>query len=231
MCFLAAAPAMGSIAGGSAAMTASMAGVQAAAVTAAANASTALTMSQIMGAVNAAQTVAGYIGQQQQASAMADYQQRMYQQNKEIADQAAVDQYQGLGTRTYQEREAAALDIMNASRAAREAMSTARGSAGEAGVSGASSDALLQDFERRQFEYTYGRQRSQDFREQAFEDQKTGIRSQQQGRTLSMLPKPVERPDFLGAALRIGAGYMDAKRQFSVPVFDDATGRYNLQSY
>ena len=46
-----------------------------------------------------------------------------------------------------------------------------------------------------------------------------------------MLPKPVERPSFLGAALRIGAGYMDAKRQFSVPVFDSATGRYNLQSY
>jgi hypothetical protein len=190
-----------------------------------------MSMMQAMFALNAVQTAAQFIGQQQQASAMADYQQRMYQQNKEIADQAAADQYQGLGTRTYQEREAAALDIMNASRAAREAMATARVSSGEAGVSGASTDALLQDFERRQFEYTYGRQRSQDFREQAFEEQKKGIRSQQQGRVLSMLPKPVERPSFLGAALRIGAGYMDAKRQFSVPVFDSATGRYNLQSY
>jgi len=188
-----------------------------------------MSMMQMMFAVNAAQSLAQYIGQQQQASAMADYQQQMYDQNKEIADQAAVDQYQGFGTRTYQEREAAALDIMNASRAAREAMGTARVSAGEAGVSGASSDAMLQDFERRQFEYTYGRSRSQDFREQAYESQKKGIRSQQQGRTLSMLPKPVDRPDFLGAALRIGAGYMDAKRQFSVPVWKD--GRYNLQSY
>lgn len=191
----------------------------------------AVTMSQIMGAVNVAQAAAAFIGQQQQASAMADYQQQMYEQNKEIADQAATDQYQGFGTRTYQEREAAALDIMNASRAAREAMGTARVSSGEAGVSGASSDAMLQDFERRQFEYTYGRSRSQDFREQAYESQKKGVRSQQQGRTLSMLPKPVERPSFAGAALRIGAGYMDAKRQFSVPVWDDATGRYNLQSY
>ena len=188
-----------------------------------------MSMMQAMFALNAVQTAAQFIGQQQQASAMADYQQRMYQQNKEIADQAARDQYQGLGTRTYQEREAAALDIMNASRAAREAMATARVSSGEAGVSGASTDALLQDFERRQFEYTYGRQRSQDFREQAFEEQKKGIRSQQQGRVLSMLPKPVERPSFLGAALRIGAGYMDAKRQFSVPVWKD--GKFNLQSY
>tara|TARA_R100000808_G_scaffold1949_2_gene8186 strand:+ start:4872 stop:5486 length:615 start_codon:yes stop_codon:yes gene_type:complete len=186
-------------------------------------------MMQTMFAISALQSAVQFFGQQQQASAMADYQQRMYQQNKEIADQAAVDQYQGLGTRTYQEREAAALDIMNASRAAREAMSTARVSAGEAGVSGASADALLQDFERRQFEYTYGRSRSQDFREQAFEDQKKGIRSQQQGRVLSMLPKPVERPSFLGAALRIGAGYMDAKRMFSVPVWDGS--KYNLQSY
>ena len=188
-----------------------------------------LSMVQMMTALNAAQVAAQLIGQQQQASAMADYQQRMYQQNKEIADQAAVGKYQGLATRTYQEREAAALDIMNASRAAREAMATARVSAGEAGVSGASRDALLQDFERRQFEYTYGRQRSQDFSEQNLEEQKKGIRSQQQGRVLSMLPKPVERPSFLGAALRIGAGYMDAKRMFSVPVWKD--GKFNLQSY
>ena len=133
---------------------------------------------QIMASLNAIQAAASYMGQMQQATAMADYQQRMYQQNKEIADQAARDQYQGLGTRISQGREAAALDIMNASRAAREAMATARVSSGEAGVSGASTDALLQDFERRQFEYTYGRQRSQDFREQAFEEQKKGIRSQ-----------------------------------------------------
>jgi hypothetical protein len=117
-------------------------------------------MTQVMTAISAAQAIAGFIGQQQMASAQADYQQKMYDQNKKIADQAATDQYQGLGTRTYQEREAAALDIMNASRAAREAMSTARVSAGEAGVAGASTDALLQDFERRQFEYTYGRSRS-----------------------------------------------------------------------
>ena len=190
----------------------------------------ALTMTQVMTAISSAQAIAGLIGQQQQASAMADYQQQMYDQNKKIADQAATDQYQGLGTRTYQEREAAALDIMNASRAAREAMSTARVSAGEAGVSGSSTDALLQDFERRQFEYTYGRSRSQDFREASIEDQKKAIRSQQQGRVLAMLPKPIEKPSFLGAALRIGAGYMDAQRMFSTPVMNP-DGGYTLQPY
>ena len=190
----------------------------------------ALTMTQVMTAISTAQAIAGLIGQQQMASAQADYQQKMYDQNKKIADQAATDQYQGLGTRTYQEREAAALDIMNASRAAREAMSTARVSAGEAGVAGASTDALLQDFERRQFDYTYGRSRSQDFREASIEDQKKAIRSQQQGRVLSMLPKPVEKPSFLGAALRIGAGYMDAKRMFSTPVQGD-DGQWTLQPY
>tara|TARA_R110002012_G_scaffold91553_1_gene222770 strand:+ start:305 stop:877 length:573 start_codon:yes stop_codon:yes gene_type:complete len=187
-------------------------------------------MTQVMTAISTAQAIAGLIGQQQMASAQADYQQKMYDQNKKIADQAATDQYQGLGTRTYQEREAAALDIMNASRAAREAMSTARVSAGEAGVAGASTDALLQDFERRQFDYTYGRSRSQDFREASIEDQKKAIRSQQQGRVLSMLPKPVEKPSFLGAALRIGAGYMDAKRMFSTPVQGD-DGQWTLQPY
>lgn len=190
----------------------------------------ALTMTQVMTAISSAQAIAGLIGQQQQASAMADYQQQMHDQNTQIANQAATDQYQGLGTRTYQEREAAALDIMNASRAAREAMGTARVSAGEAGVSGSSTDALLQDFERRQFEYTYGRSRSQDFREASIEDQKKAIRSQQQGRVLAMLPKPIEKPSFLGAALRIGAGYMDAQRMFSTPVMNP-DGGYTLQPY
>jgi hypothetical protein len=188
------------------------------------------TMAQIMTMFTAAQTAAQFFGQQQMASAQADYQQKMYDQNKKIADQAATDQYQGLGTRTYQEREAAALDIMNASRAAREAMSTARVSAGEAGVAGSSTDALLQDFERRQFEYTYGRSRSQDFREASIEDQKKAIRSQRQGRVLAMLPKPIEKPSFLGAALRIGAGYMDAQRMFSTPVMNP-DGGYTLQPY
>lgn len=189
-----------------------------------------LTMTQVMTAISTAQAIAGLIGQQQQADAMAQYQQKMYDQNKKIADQAATDQYQGLGTRTYQEREAAALDIMNASRAAREAMSTARVSAGEAGVAGASTDALLQDFERRQFEYTYGRSRSQDFREASIEDNKKAIRSQQQGRVLAMLPKPQEKPNYFGAALRIGAGYMDAQRMFSTPV-PGADGQWTLQPY
>jgi hypothetical protein len=174
-----------------------------------------LTMTQLANAISIANVAFGYIGAQQQASAFSGYQTQMHSQNQQIANQAAQDQYQGLGTRTYQEREAAALDIMNASRAAREAMASARVSAGEAGVAGSSTDALLQDFERRQFEYTYGRQRSQEFREQAFEDQKKGIRSQQHGRILSTLPKPVDRPSFLGAALRIGSGYLDAKRMYT----------------
>lgn len=215
-------------AGVPAAMGMSMAQTTAAATAQAA--ASAITMQQVAMALSTAQAVAGYIGAQQQAGAMAKYQNQMHSQNQQIANQAARDQYQGLGTRTYQEREAAALDIMNASRAAREAMATARVSAGEAGVAGTSTDALLQDFERRQFEYTYGRQRSQEFREQAFEDQKKGIRSQQHGRILSTLPKPVEQPSFLGAALRIGAGYMDSKRMFTQH-YRDESGQWKTYNW
>ena len=234
MCFAAAAaPAIGGLtAGSTAAMSASMVGVQAASVTAqatAAAAAQAATMTQIMQAISVAQTVAGFVGQQQQAAAMAEYQQQMYDQNKEIADESAKNQYQGLSTRTYQEREAMALDIRNASRAAHEAMGTARVSSGEAGVSGISTEALLQDFERRQYEYVYGRERSQQFREQDFESKKKAIAGQQQGRILAMTPKPVEEPSYIGAALRIGSGYFDAKRKFSIPVWDGQ--KFNYQSY
>jgi len=186
-------------------------------------------MSQVMTAVQAGQVVMGFIGQQQQASAMSEWQQKMYDANKKIAGQAAVDKYQGLGTMTYEDREAAALDIMNASRAAREAMATGRVSAGEAGVSGISADAQLLDFERRQMEYVYGRGRSQEFRESALEAQKKGVRSEQQGRTLAYLPKPVEKPSFVGAALRIGAGYLDNRYRYSKPVWDG--NQFNLQPY
>lgn len=186
-------------------------------------------MMQSMMALNAAMAAFQFVAQSQQAKASAEWQQKRYDQNKEIADQAAIDQYGGLQTRILEEREAASADIMAATRMGREAGSTARVSTGEAGVSGGVEQAIMQDFERRQLEYTYTKGRSQEKREVAIGDQMKSIRAGQQGRILSMLPEPVQKPSFVGAALRIGQGYFDAKRQFSVPYWDQ--GKLNIAYY
>ena len=110
-----------------------------------------------------------------------------------------------------------------------EAFSTVRVSAGEAGVGGKAVTDIMQDFERRQLEYTYTKGRSQEFREVALGEQMKAVRAGQQGRILSMLPEPVQEPSLIGAALRIGQGYFDAKRQFSVPYWDQ--GKLNIAYY
>jgi hypothetical protein len=200
------------------------AGQQAAVATAMAGA-----MMKGMFALNAAISAFQFLSASQAAKAQADWQQKMYDQNKKIADESAIGQYGGLHKRILEEREVVASDIQAATRAGMEAFSTARVSAGEAGVGGPAVTAIMQDFERRQLEYTYTKGRSQEFREVALGERMKAIRSGQQGRILSMLPKPVQEPSFVGAALRIGQGYFDAKRQFSVPYWDQ--GQLNIAYY
>ena len=108
------------------------------------------------------------------------------------------------------------MDIMKASRQARQAMGAGRAAAGEGGVAGSSVDALLRDFERSEAEYSYGQMRSQQFREAAMMDQMEAIRSQQQGRILSTLPEPVAMPNPLMIPIGAAQGLMQGIQMFGV---------------
>lgn len=169
-----------------------------------------------MVALSAAQSGLQYVGQAAQAEATAEYQEKVHAQNTKIANEAAFNQYRGMQQRISQEREARAMDIMKASRQARQAMGAGRAAAGEGGVAGSSVDALLRDFERSEAEYSYGQMRSQQFREAAMMDQMEAIRSQQQGRILSTLPEPVAMPNPLMIPIAAAQGMMQGIQMFGV---------------
>ena len=188
MCLFAAAPA--AAAAGAGAATA------ATAATTAMSASTAL---QIAG------TAVSFAGQQSQGRAS----QRLADQGAESALKAYEIQTGQAFRRLVQERMAAAQEISEVARQSRRAQSTATVSAGEAGVGGKSVDALLDDFERQELFYAEDVRTNLGFTEANIQDQLESFRVGAQGRIQGLQSRVIQRPSFLGAALRIGGQVAD----------------------
>ena len=100
-------------------------------------------------AIGAAQTVVGFMGQQAQYKS----QQQYYENNRQAANQAAVDRYTSQQNRALQEREAASQEKQNTQTKAMKARATAATAAGEGGVAGLSVDALMADYYAQQGRY------------------------------------------------------------------------------
>ena len=169
MCVFVAAPAAGAAAASSAAATSAF-------------------LANAALAISAVTAVATPIMQYQQQQATADYQQRIYKYNEEIAGNNLLQQYSAISRRQQEESKKFAQEMNIISRRGAEARSTALVSAVEGGVSGLSVDALMCNYYRQQAEYL---QTSQDqMRANLFqlEQQKEQARYGYQGNVLSMLP-------------------------------------------
>lgn len=164
--------------------------------------------------LSTASTLYGTAQARANADAQVKYQQNIYEANKQIATNAALANYASLQRRRIQEHEAASQAINQVVVESKKAQGTARVAAGESGASGLSVDALLADFHRQELNYQSGVIRQQGFSDLQLQDEAEAVRNQTQGRILSALPQPVAKPDFFGAALRIGTdligGYTDA---------------------
>lgn len=135
--------------------------------------------------------------QQQAAQAQAKA-----QRNATIAEQQRLlQEMSSMRLKEQQENIAAAQRVQVAGKKAEEARATARVSAGEAGVAGLSIDALINDFTREEAEYRYSVTQQQEFTNVNRDLQ---MRDAQLGSTMNLLRinKPIQRPDFLGSALR-----------------------------
>jgi hypothetical protein len=155
-------------------------------------------------AVNAAQSVAGYAGQVQQAK----QQNKLYVANAVNANKAAVNQYADTQQRIGQEQEAAAQQKIEVAREARAARATALVTAGEAGVSGLSVQGLLQEFYGREGQFNANTDRNLQWTEQQLTNSMKGLKAQATDRINSVQRAP--RPSFLDAGLRIIAGGLDS---------------------
>lgn len=135
-------------------------------------------------------------GQRQQAKAQAKVQSNASAAEKQryLAEVSSMRVQQG------QEQVAAAQRIQASSKKAREARATARVSAGEAGVAGLSVDALINDLTRKEAENRFANNQqlatNNVNRQMQLNDAGLGFTN-----NLLRINKPIEQPDYLGAAL------------------------------
>ena len=155
-------------------------------------------MCEIITAVTLALASAGsqIHGQRQQAKTQAKVQKNASAAEREryLREVSSMRVQQG------QEEVAAAQRVNESARKAREARATARVSAGEAGVAGLSVDALINDLTREEAEYNFATQQQLQMNDvgRSMQLENAGL-----GFTNNMLRinKPIEQPDYLGAAL------------------------------
>lgn len=155
-------------------------------------------------AVSTVSNIAGVVSQQQQARAAADAQNKY---NRQVERNQLTARNQGLAGLEMERRTAfqdATEQINQNTLAARRAQATARVSAGEAGLSGLSVGALLRDlagqagYDNATATENYLRRDSNiNFRRENAQNEAVSA--------VNSVRQPViQRPDYLGAALRIG---------------------------
>lgn len=211
--------------------------------TATSAASSTFTAAQMMYAsmaIAAATTAAQYASQQQQAQAAARYQEtqaeenaKQMEQNAKLARESYYLSTAQLDQQDMQKDAAHSQDMLANQIAGAKARATARVAAGEAGVSGLSVDSLVADFHRQEAMYRNSAENNRENERAQVQMEKQGLRAQADGRIQSVRPyvrDPISRPDFLGAALRVGAGGMDAISRYAPRDKDPMTGetRYRL---
>lgn len=161
--------------------------------------------------VGGLQAGAQFAGQRQQAR-----QQRRYQaQAAEAERQRFIQEQSAMRMRQAQEQEAMNRELGDIALKSREALSRAGVSAGEAGVSGASVEALLDDYTRQEADYRVALTRQQEL-----QNVNTGLALTDAGyRTMQNqigINRPINYPSFLTAALgAVGSGmsgYADGLR-------------------
>jgi hypothetical protein len=152
--------------------------------------------------------------QRQQAQAQTDYQERVAIANNKNAEQTAGQ----LREQQAQTNESIAREKFKAGIAGQQARATATAAAAEGGVSGNSVDALLSDFRLQESTYTESLTRQQQFNNAGTDSNIASVLSGNAAQNTAM-NQAVAQPDYLGAALRVGAGSLgyirDYKRDYT----------------
>ena len=153
---------------------------------------------------------AQYIGQQKQADALYEHQERQGERQRQIAADAARHQYMGLLKRQSQAKEAAAQDVQSALSKTMQANAAARVAAAAGGVSGASVDEGISEFGRQFEQYTANRMTNLSWEEDQILSSMAGVEAQQAGRFEASIGNPIAQPGVLGALGQLGAAAFDA---------------------
>lgn len=146
-----------------------------------------------------ASALSGVYSQRQQAKAQKAANKAQYQQAV-IARNANINQTNLMAE---QEREAAGQKINENNKKAQQAISTARTTAGENGISGLSVESLLRSLAGERDDYNQSVRTNYDRSMVAINNQRDNANINANSVIASL--KPVQQPDYLGAALKIGS--------------------------
>ena len=170
----------------------------------------ALAMANAQFAMSALTIGAQFLGQQKQADALYEHQERQGQRQRQIAADAARHQYMGLLKRQSQAKEAAAQDVQSALSKTMQANAAGRVAAAAGGVSGASVDDGISEFGRQFEQYTANRMTNLSWEEDQILSSMAGVEAQQAGRVEASIGNPIAQPNIFGALTQMGASAFDA---------------------
>lgn len=169
-------------------------------------------------ALSVTSTIAGVAGQAQTANAEAKVQKENFRRQEEAANNAFMIQAQQENERLAEETAADSAAIQDVQRDSLEAQAAARVAAGEGGVSGLSVKALLDDFRRDEATFVNRTLESAKYREDQSRRRLESAAATRQSRVNSAIPtKPIKRPSFAGASLRIAGAGVDYWRDRTKP--------------
>lgn len=151
------------------------------------------------------------IGAQQSQLAQ---QKDIFNATEKSATNNAFETYNALARRQIEDSSSLQTSMNQNAERARAARSTAAVSAAEAGTGGASVEALLGEYTRAELNYQAGLIRKQRFVDIQYENEKRAARYGAQSAINAAVPTAAG-PDYIGAALRIGGGYIDARESSS----------------
>lgn len=151
-----------------------------------------------------------FIGQQQQAKAIYEHQERQGALQRQIAADAARDQYMGMLKRQSQVREAAAQDVQDALGKTVRASASARVAAAAGGVTGGVVEEASENLGRQFEDWAAKRMTNLSWEEDQIMASMKGIEAQQKGRVAASIGDPVSMPSPLLSLAQFGASMFDA---------------------
>lgn len=169
-------------------------------------------------ALSVTSNLVGVAGQNQSADAQAQTQRDNFRRQEVAANNSFMIQAQQENERLAEEAAADSAAIQDVQRDSLLAQAAARVAASEGGVSGLSVRALLDDFRRDEATFINRTLESARFREDQTRRRLESAEATRQGRVNSATPtRPIKRPSFAGAALRIAGAGVDHWRDRTKP--------------
>lgn len=175
-------------------------------------------------AMTAATTAAGVAAQQEQAKSQRRFENKQYTATARAASQNYKQTISQTNVQTYQNNTAEGQQALANSRAIAAQQSQASVALGESGAGGNTHGALLDEFDRLSAENNFTLDTNRQWREQQTGQNLLSAQANANNQTTAAMPRPVQMPSMLSAALQIGSAAFTA---YDMHQQQNMTGAYD----